>query len=139
MSQSSYVPVRFVGGPKGGTSGDFAGEPKPEWTPKRGGGTYAFEWDRDDDGGKLRSGCYTWNEGEGAPADGDAASALMDKVGPEKAAQTLNASGSSTVIAPAQAPQDGPADVSGDKASAELGASDGKDAKPAGRTGRSSK
>jgi hypothetical protein len=92
MSKSSYVPVRFVGGPLGGTSKDYAGEPKRVWTPKDGGlgGAYAFEWDRSEDGTKLRSGVYTWDtDTEAAPASGDAASALMDELGPEKAAQRL--------------------------------------------------
>lgn len=87
MSTSSYVPVRFTGGPKGGTSGQFAGEPKREWTPKRGGGTYSFEWDRGSDGTKLRSGVYTWSEGDGAPTDGDGASAALEQAGPEQPAQ----------------------------------------------------
>jgi hypothetical protein len=122
MSKSSYVPVRFVGGPLGGTSKDYAGEPKRVWTPKDGGlgGAYAFEWDRSEDGTKLRSGVYTWDtDTEAAPASGDAASALMDELGPEKAAQRLNASGSSAVIAPgAEGTDDRPSQETGDNASA---------------------
>lgn len=101
MSTTSYTPVMFVGGPKGGTSAEFAGEPKSPWTPKRGdGGHYTFEWDRDDDGVKVRSGVYTWQAGEGAPQDGDGASALLAEVGPDEARDKLNASGSTTVQAP---------------------------------------
>lgn len=134
MSQSSYTPVRFVGGPKGGTDAQYAGEPKSPWVPKRGdGGHYLFEWDRDDDGVKVRSGVYTWQAGEGVPTDGDAASALIEKVGPEKAAEKLNASGSSTLVQPAHAPEDGPKDASGDKSSAELG-KDGKASKGSSTT-----
>lgn len=133
MSTSSYVPVRFVGGPKGGTTGQFAGEPKREWTPKRGGGTYSFEWDRDGDGAKLRSGVYTWTEGEGTPADGDAASAALEQDGPEKAAARLNASGSTTVASSGTAPD---APEVGQVAPAPAGDKGTGKAKPSSRSGR---
>lgn len=121
MSKSSYVPVRFVGGPMGGTSREFAGEPKPVWTPKDGGlgGTYRFEWDRGDDHVKLRSGVYTWDaDTEAAPADGDAASALMEEIGPEKAAERLNSSGSSTLVQSGEGTDDRKSQETGDNASA---------------------
>jgi hypothetical protein len=121
MSKSSYVPVRFVGGPMGGTSRDFAGEPKKEWTPKAGGGTYSFEWDRDSESGeKVRSGVYTWADGEGVPTDGDSASALIEEVGPDAAAQRLNASGSSTLISSGEGSDDRKSQATGDNASANL-------------------
>lgn len=121
MSKSSYVPVRFEGGPMGGTSREFAGEPKRVWTPKEGGlnGAYTFEWDRADSGTKLRSGVYTWRHDSGAaPADGDAASALIEEVGPEKAAERLNSSGSSAITGSAtQAGDDRRSQETGDNAS----------------------
>jgi hypothetical protein len=123
MSKTSYVPVRFVGGPMGGTSREFAGEPKRSWTPKKGGlnGAYAFEWDRDNGGEKLRSGVYTWTQDvDAAPADGDAASALIEQVGPEKAAQRLNASGSSSVITSGEGTDDRKSQETGDNASARV-------------------
>jgi hypothetical protein len=124
MSKSSYTPVRFVGGPMGGTTKDYAGEPKRSWTPKEGGlgGAYAFEWDRSEDGEKLRSGVYTWNaDAQAAPTDGDAASALIEQVGPDEAAERLNSSGSSAVIAPgAQGTDDRKSQETGDNASAKL-------------------
>ena len=123
MSKSSYVPVRFVGGPMGGTAKEFAGEPKREWTPKEGGlnGTYSFEWDRDNAGVKLRSGVYTWrHDANAAPADGDAASALIEEVGPEKAAERLNRTGSSTLIASGEGTDDRKSQATGDNASENL-------------------
>lgn len=123
MSKTSYVPVRFVGGPMGGTDRQFAGEPKPSWTPKDGGlgGTYRFEWDRDSSTHtKLRSGVYTWDaDTEAAPADGDAASALIEEVGPEKAAERLNSSGSSAVVSSGEGTDDRKSQETGDNASAE--------------------
>lgn len=121
MSKTSYVPVRFVGGPMGGTSREFAGEPKPLWTPKDGAlnGSYRFEWDRGTDHAKLRSGVYTWDaDTEAAPADGDAASALLEEVGPEKAAERLNSSGSSSLIQSGDASDDRKSQETGDNASA---------------------
>src|SRR3954470_24681120 len=123
MSTTSYTPVRFVGGPMGGTTRDYAGEPKRLWTPKEGAlaGAYAFEWDRDSDGAKLRSGVYTWSaDGDTAPADGDAASALMDELGPEKAAERMNESGSTAVIASGEGSDDRSSQETGDNASAKL-------------------
>jgi hypothetical protein len=122
VSKSSYVPVRFVGGPMGGTDREFAGEPKKVWTPKEGGlnGTYRFEWDRKD-GEKLRSGVYTWDQDtEAAPADGDAASALLEELGPEKAAERLNASGSSTLVQSGEGSDDRKSQETGDNATAKM-------------------
>jgi hypothetical protein len=122
MSKSSYTPVRFVGGPMGGTSREFAGEPKRTWTPKDGGlnGSYTFEWDRTD-GERLRSGVYTWRQDPDAPpADGDAASALIEEIGPEKAAERLNSSGSSTLVQSGEGSDDRKSQDTGDNASANL-------------------
>jgi hypothetical protein len=134
MSKTSYVPVRFVGGPMGGTDRDFAGEPKKVWTPKEGGlnGSYRFEWDRDNDGTKLRSGVYTWDQdAEAAPADGDAASALIESVGPEEAAKRLNDSGSSAVVSSGEGSDDRKSQATGDNASADLAR---KEEKAAGKS-----
>jgi hypothetical protein len=123
MSKTSHVPVRFVGGPMGGTTKDYLGEPKKAWAPKEGGlgGSYAFEWDRDGDGAKLRSGVYTWDHNaDAAPADGDAASALMEELGPEKAAERLNDSGSSAIISSGEGTDDRKSQETGDNASAKV-------------------
>lgn len=86
MSKSSYVTVRFVGGPRSGESTEeFRGEPPRHFAPKGTLGTYRLEWDRDDNGARLRSGVYHWQEpaGDGLaePRDGDEASALLALAG----------------------------------------------------------
>jgi len=130
MSKTSYVPVRFKGGPLGGTTKEYAGEPKRVWQPKDGAlnGAYSFEWDRDGEGGpKLRSGVYTWDaSAEAAPADGDAASALIEEVGPEKAAERLNSSGSSAVVSSGEGTDDRKSQATGDNASAEAAKAEDK-------------
>jgi hypothetical protein len=134
MSKSSYVPVRFVGGPMGGTTREYRGEPKPTWTPKDGAlnGSYTFEWDREDGAGdakgaKLRSGVYTWDaNAEAAPADGDAASALMEELGPDAAAERLNSSGSSAVLSSGEGTDDRKNQETGDNASAQASKAEDK-------------
>jgi len=129
MSKTSYTPVRFEGGPLGGTTKDYLGEPKRTWTPKEGGlgGAYHFEWDREDGGAKLRSGTYTWDaDADVAPTDGDSASALMDELGPEEAAKRLNDSASSAVVSSAEGSDDRRSQATGDNASAELAKSEEK-------------
>lgn len=130
MSKTSYVPVRFIGGPMGGTTKDYRGEPPKTWIPKDGAlnGSYSFEWDRGGDGGsELRSGVYTWTtNAEAAPADGDAASALMAELGPDLAAERLNSSGSSAVFSSGEGTDDRKSQATGDNASAEAAKAEDK-------------
>jgi hypothetical protein len=82
VSKTSYVAVRFDGGPRAGEESNTRGEPPRVLNVKDHRGHYAMEWDRDDDGAKLRSATYTWSEADEAdpvePRDGDEASALLD-------------------------------------------------------------
>jgi hypothetical protein len=91
LSKSSYVPVRFDGGPRAGEKAELAGEPRRRFAVSGALGHYAFAWDRDGDGVRQRSGVYTWRpaDGEGLvePTTGDEASALMEKAKGTKAAK----------------------------------------------------
>lgn len=78
LSKSSYVAVRFEHGPRANESGEYRGEPPRQLAVRDHLGHYVLEWDRDDDGAKLRTGVYTWTEGEAVePRDGDEASAAL--------------------------------------------------------------
>jgi hypothetical protein len=84
LSKTSYVTVRFDGGPRAGEKRELAGEPRRRFgagtsTP----GHYEWRWDRDDNGVRQRSGVYVWRGATGddlvEPKTGDEASALLER------------------------------------------------------------
>lgn len=85
MSATSLFPVTFDGGPRAGEKTETKGEPKRLLALEGSAGLYRFEWDRNGDGVRQRSGVYTWQAPDGAelvePTSGDEASALIERAG----------------------------------------------------------
>jgi hypothetical protein len=81
VSNTSYFPVRFSGGPRDGETAETKGEPKRKLQVEGRTGVYTFAWDRKG-GVRQRTGEYRWEGGENdvlaEPRSGDEASALLE-------------------------------------------------------------